>query len=110
MNLRRIARQLGIHHRTVSLWVQAYAENEGPPVPEEVKEAELDELFIFIGDKKNRIYVITLVARRSRCFSRCPQGLHCAIKVFISCFNKRQLLKQRFPNYQAHVFQFVYAQ
>lgn len=47
------------------------------------------------------------LARRSRCFSRCPQALYCAIKIFISCFNKRQLLKQRFPNYQAHVFQFI---
>ncbi|MFZ5807860.1 MAG: helix-turn-helix domain-containing protein, partial [Chloroflexota bacterium] len=23
MNLRRIARHLGVHHRTVSLWIQA---------------------------------------------------------------------------------------
>ena len=53
MNLRRIARHLGIHHRTVSLWVKAYAEKVGePPVPEKVKEAEMDELFTFIGDKK----------------------------------------------------------
>jgi transposase-like protein len=27
MNLRRIARHLGLHHRTVSLWVQAQAAN-----------------------------------------------------------------------------------
>ena len=53
MNLRRIARHLGIHHQTVSLWVQAYAASVAdPPVPEEVKEAEMDELFTFIKDKK----------------------------------------------------------
>ncbi len=53
MNLRRIGRHLGIHHRTVSLWVQAYAASVAdPPVPEEVKEAEMDELFTFIKDKK----------------------------------------------------------
>jgi IS1 family transposase len=46
------------------------------------------------------------LARRSRCFSRCEKALDCAIKLFIYCFNQRQLLKQRFPNYPAHVFQF----
>jgi transposase-like protein len=55
MNLRRIARHLGLHHRTVSLWVQAQAEQlPDPPVPSEVKEAEMDELFTFIGDKKTK--------------------------------------------------------
>ena len=54
MNLRRIGRHLGIHHRTVSLWVQAYSAEIPPvPVPDEVDVAELDELFTFIGDKKN---------------------------------------------------------
>jgi transposase-like protein len=55
MNLRRIARHLGVHHRTVSLWVQAHAAQlPDPPVPAEVKEAEMDELFSFIGDKKTK--------------------------------------------------------
>lgn len=55
MSFRRIARHLGVHHRTVSLWVQAYAAQlPNPPVPAEVKEAELDELFTFIGDKKTK--------------------------------------------------------
>jgi transposase-like protein len=53
MNLRRIGRHLGIHHRTVSLWVQAHAANlPEAPQPERVKEAEADELFTFIGNKK----------------------------------------------------------
>jgi len=52
-NLRRIARQLGVHHRTVSDWVKAYAENlPDTPMPENVKTAEMDELFTFIGNKK----------------------------------------------------------
>lgn len=55
MNLRRIGRHLGLHHRTVSLWVNAYAkEIPAAPVPNEVEDAELDELFTFIGDKKSR--------------------------------------------------------
>jgi transposase-like protein len=53
MNLRRIGRQLGLHHRTVSLWVQAQAASlPEAPLPEAVKEAEMDELFTFIGKKK----------------------------------------------------------
>jgi transposase-like protein len=55
MNLRRIARHLKVHHRTVSLWIQAQADQlPDPPVPKEVKEAEMDELFTFIGDKKSK--------------------------------------------------------
>jgi transposase-like protein len=53
MNLRRIGRQLGIHHQTVANWVRAYAEKlPDAPVPEQVKTAEMDELFTFIGEKK----------------------------------------------------------
>jgi len=52
-NLRRIGRQLGVHHQTVANWVKAYAENlPEAPVPKEVQTAELDELFTFIGEKK----------------------------------------------------------
>jgi transposase-like protein len=54
-NYRRIARHLKVHHRTVALWVADHAETlPDAPLPEEVKEAELDELFTFIGDKKTR--------------------------------------------------------
>jgi transposase-like protein len=52
-NLRRIGRQLGVHHQTVANWVKAYAESlPQAPVPKEVQTAELDELFPFIGKKK----------------------------------------------------------
>ena len=53
INLRRIGRLLGIHHRTVSDWVKAHAESlPETPMPKEVKTAELNELFTFIGNKK----------------------------------------------------------
>jgi transposase-like protein len=56
MNLRRIGRQLGVHHRTVSDWVKAHAENlPEAPLPAEVKTAGLDELFTFIGNKKQNL-------------------------------------------------------
>ncbi len=55
INLRRIARFLKLHHRTVSLWVKSHAETLPPaPVPEQVQTAELDELFTFVGDKKTK--------------------------------------------------------
>ena len=55
MNQRKIARQLKIHHRTVALWVVDRAETlPHTPMPDEVKEAEMDELFTFIGDKKTK--------------------------------------------------------
>lgn len=55
LSLRRVARHLGVHHRTVSLWVKAKASVlPSAPVPDEVKVAEMDELFTFIGEKKSR--------------------------------------------------------
>ena len=55
MRLHKIGCHLGLHHRTVSLWVKAYAELlPEPPMPESVNTAEMDEMFTFIGDKKPR--------------------------------------------------------
>lgn len=52
-NLRRIARHLKVAPQTVAYWVTNLAEAlPNAPMPEEVKEAEMDELFTFIGDKK----------------------------------------------------------
>jgi transposase-like protein len=52
-NLRRIARHLKVAPQTVAYWVTDLAEAlPNAPLPNEVKEAELDELFTFIGDKK----------------------------------------------------------
>jgi IS1 family transposase len=59
------------------------------------------------GDNSELRHYLARLARRSKCFSRCPEALFCALKLFIYCFNRRQLHKQRFPNYPAHVFQFI---
>ena len=51
--LRRTGRQLGVHHQTVANWAKEQAEQLAEtPVPAEVKTAEFDELFTYIGDKK----------------------------------------------------------
>lgn len=53
MNLRKIARHLKVHHRTVAFWAVDRAETlPDAPMPAEVKEVEMDELFTSIGDKK----------------------------------------------------------
>ena len=54
INLRRIARHLGVVHQTVANWVNAAAERlpEQPPQPQRVETAELDEVYTFIGHKK----------------------------------------------------------
>ena len=55
LGLRKIGCHLGVHHRTVSLWVEAQATLlPEPPMPESVNTAEMDEMFTFIGDKKTR--------------------------------------------------------
>jgi transposase len=53
MGLRRTGRHLGVHHQSVANWAKEQAEKlPKAPVPEEVKTAEFDEIFTFIGDKK----------------------------------------------------------
>jgi len=51
--LRRTGRQLGIHHQTVANWAKDHAEQlPEVPMPANVKTAEFDEIFTYIGDKK----------------------------------------------------------
>jgi transposase-like protein len=56
INLRRIGRIVGLTHQTVSNWVNAYAATLPPPpplVPGPQQVNELDELYTFVGTKKN---------------------------------------------------------
>ncbi|MCL4559489.1 MAG: IS1 transposase [Chloroflexi bacterium] len=72
----------------------------------EVSEGKRDTYSVEADNAELRHYLARL-ARRSRCFSRCPKALKAALKLFMYCFNRGQLHKQRFPNYSAHVFQFA---
>lgn len=71
-----------------------------------VSEGKTDT-FSVEGDNAELRHYLARLARRSRCFSRCPEALKAALKLFMSCFNRRQLHKLAFPNYSAHVFQFL---
>jgi DNA polymerase III alpha subunit len=65
------------------------------------------ETYSVEADNAELRHYLARLARRSRCFSRCPEALKAALKLFMYCFNQRQLHKQRFPNYPAHVYQFI---
>jgi transposase-like protein len=53
VNYRRIARHLEIDHKSVMHWVKAHSDQlPDAPVPNDVNNAELDELFTFVGKKK----------------------------------------------------------
>ena len=59
--LRRTGRQLGVHHQTVANWAKAQAEHlPEAPMPAEVKAAEFDEIFTYIGDKKTASTLLRL--------------------------------------------------
>ncbi len=59
MNFRRIGRTLGVNHQSVINWVNDHVVTlpDEPPLPDESPEvAELDELFTFIGEKKQSLH------------------------------------------------------
>ena len=47
------------------------------------------------------------LARRSRCFSRRLHSLVQNLKLFVYCYNQKQLAKRRFPKYSFHLVDFV---
>ena len=60
-NLRRIARHLKVSPQTIAYWVTEVDEAlPHAPLPNEVKEAEMDEMFTFIGDKKTKSILLLL--------------------------------------------------
>jgi len=53
LNYRRIGRLLEVDHKTVMHWVKAYTSQlPSAPVPKDVNNAEMDELFTFVEKKK----------------------------------------------------------
>ena len=59
------------------------------------------------GDNAELRHYLARLARRSRCFSRCIHALRRAIKLFVYAWNRRQLHRQRFPQYPAHLMDFI---
>jgi IS1 family transposase len=65
------------------------------------------ETFRVEGDNAQLRHYLARLARRSRCFSRCLLALRRAVKLFVFAWNRRQLYRQRFPKYPAHLIHFV---
>jgi IS1 family transposase len=65
------------------------------------------ETYSVEGDNAELRHYLARLARKSRCFPRCPFALECALRLFVYCFNSRQLYKQRFPNYPANMMDFL---
>jgi IS1 family transposase len=59
------------------------------------------------GDNAELRHYLARLARRSRYFSRCIDALRCAIKLFVFAWNARQLYRQRYPSYPAHLLNFI---
>jgi insertion element IS1 protein InsB len=59
------------------------------------------------ADNAELRHYLARLARRSRCFSRSATALRAAIRLFVFCYNSRQLYKQRYPDYSAHLMSFV---
>ena len=66
------------------------------------------QTFSVEGDNAELRHYLARLARKSRCFSRSLVALQNAIKLFVYAWNARQLYKQLFPNYPAHVKDFLY--
>lgn len=63
-----IGRVLKVNPQSVANWVSQYtAKLPHAPLPAKVKKAEMDELYTYIGKKKNDIYILTIVDRDTRC-------------------------------------------
>ena len=72
----------------------------------EVSQGKVDTYSVE-GDNAELRHYLARLGRRSRCFSRCVEALEWAVRIFVYCFNHRQLMKQCLPNYPAHVFQSI---
>ena len=72
----------------------------------QVSEGKTDTYSVEAANAELRHYLVRL-ARSSRCFSRCPYALECAIRLFAFCFNSRQLHNRKYPAYSAHLIDFV---
>ena len=53
-------------------------------------------------------HYLARLRRKTRCFSKCVKALIRTLKLFVFAWNRRQLRKQRFPDYPFHLIDFVY--
>lgn len=69
--------------------------------------SDKSETYSVEGDNAELRHYLARLGRKSRCFSRSLRALRDAVRLFVYCWNCRQIYRQRFPKYPAHVFSFV---
>ena len=52
-------------------------------------------------------HYLARLRRKTRCFSKCLRALMRSVKLFVYAWNRRQLHKQKFPDYPAHLIHFI---
>jgi hypothetical protein len=68
----------------------------------EVSEGKTDP-YAVEGDNAELRHYLARLARSARGFARCPSALECALRLFVYCYTRRQLDKQLYPAYPAHI-------
>jgi len=63
-------------------------------MPHKIKKAELDELYTFVGKKKNGIYVLTVVDRDTHCVSSWDVVLERTSEALQACLERAPQAKQ----------------
>ena len=74
--------------------------------PYELRTDKLETYSVEAVNADLRHYLKRL-ARSSRCFSRKMKSLADNMRLFVYCYNQRQLAKHRFPKYPFHLVDFV---
>ena len=70
--------------------------------------ADKSQTYSVEADNAELRHYLARLACKSRCFSRCIHALWRAVKLFVFACNRRQMQKRLFPQYPAHVKDFVY--
>jgi IS1 family transposase len=55
----------------------------------------------------NLRHYLKRLARKSCCFSRCPNALRCALQLFVYCYNQHQIKKRTYPAYKCSLIDFL---
>ena len=65
------------------------------------------ETYSVEGDNADLRHYLARLGRKSRCFSRRLEALACQVRLFVFCYNARQLFVRKYPRLKAHLIDFL---
>ena len=65
------------------------------------------ETYSVEGDNADLRHYLARLGRKSRCFSRSLAALARQVRLFVFCYNARQMFVRRFPKLKAHLIDFL---